>query len=128
MKIYIAGPMTGRPDLNFPAFFAAAHALRSMGLEVANPAELNPDPKTPWIQCMRRDITELLTCDQIYLLRGWETSKGARLEHHIAVHLNLELVMEELGTTGRGLQTRAWAFLSRKKAPGTRNVSENKSK
>ena len=98
MKIYIAGPMTGKKDLNFPAFFAAASVFRSMGLEVVNPAELNPDPSTPWIECMRRDIAALMTCDQIYLMQGWETSKGANLEHHIACHLNFDLVIE--GTPG----------------------------
>jgi hypothetical protein len=94
MKIYIAGPMTGMTELNFPAFFAAASALRSMGMEVINPAELNPDPSTPWIQCMRRDIAALMTCDQIYLMQGWEKSKGATLEHHIASQLNFDLVIE----------------------------------
>lgn len=112
MKIYIAGPMTGRPELNFPAFFAAAKAFRSLGHEVANPAEINPNPKTPWIQCMRRDITQLVTCDQIYLLGGWDTSKGATLEYLIAFHLNLEIVMQEMEPTGQDLQTRAWTFLS----------------
>ena len=43
MIIYIAGPMTGRPDLNFPAFHAAATTLRDAGFDVVNPAEINPD-------------------------------------------------------------------------------------
>ncbi|MBP7610130.1 MAG: DUF4406 domain-containing protein, partial [Steroidobacteraceae bacterium] len=32
--------MSGRPDLNFPAFTAAATQLRAAGFEVVNPAEL----------------------------------------------------------------------------------------
>ena len=42
-KIYIAGPMTGLPELNFPAFHAEAARLRAFGYEVINPAEINPD-------------------------------------------------------------------------------------
>lgn len=89
MKIYVAGPMTGIEDLNFPAFNQAASMLRNLGHEVINPAEVNPDHAMPWAQCMRRDIAELVKCDAICLLPGWEKSKGATLEHHIAARLEL---------------------------------------
>lgn len=39
--LYISGPITGMPDLNFPAFHAAAAALRAAGYTVTNPAELD---------------------------------------------------------------------------------------
>lgn len=39
MRVYIAGPMTGLPEYNFPAFHAAAKAWRDAGWEVLNPAE-----------------------------------------------------------------------------------------
>lgn len=89
MKIYIAGPMTGLPDLNFPAFHAEAAKLRAEGYEVVNPAEINPDPGAAWIECMRADIRELVTCDGIAMLPGWENSRGAILEHIIAMELGL---------------------------------------
>lgn len=91
MRVYISGPMTGLPDLNFPAFREAARRLRSLGFEVVNPAELNPDPTTPWAQCMRADIKALCDCDVIALLPGWEKSKGAHLELQIAHRLELEI-------------------------------------
>jgi len=91
MKIYIAGPMTGLPDLNFPAFHAAAKTLRSCGQEVVNPAELNLDPAASWSDCMRIDIRELVGCDGIYLLPNWTMSRGARLEFHIASQLNMHI-------------------------------------
>jgi len=84
--------MTGLADLNFPAFHAEAARLRSHGHEVMNPAEINPDHTMPWKECMRRDIAALVTCDAIALLPGWEASKGATLEHHIAQALGLEIV------------------------------------
>lgn len=88
-RIYIAGPMTGLPDLNFPAFHAEAARLRAQGHTVINPAEINPDTSMSWQQCMRTDIAQLVTCDAVQLLPGWERSKGATLEHHIAERLDL---------------------------------------
>jgi hypothetical protein len=74
MKVYIAGPMTNLPDLNFPAFHAMAARLRAAGHEVKNPAEINPDPTAKWHDCMRADIRELVTCDAIAMLPGWKES------------------------------------------------------
>lgn len=88
-RIYIAGPMTGIPELNFPAFHREAAAFRARGLEVVNPAEINVDPSAGWHECMRRDIPELVTCDAIAMLPGWQQSKGAFLEHHIAQSLDM---------------------------------------
>jgi hypothetical protein len=93
LRIYIAGPMTGLPGLNFAAFHAAARQLRGAGHDVVNPAEINPDTTMSWHACMRRDIAELVTCDAIYLLPGWGASKGATLEHHIAQRLGLIVAM-----------------------------------
>lgn len=91
--IYIAGPMTGLPGLNFPAFHAAAALLRKAGHTVINPAEINPDVTMAWHECMRADIAQLVTCDVIYLLPGWQASKGATLEHHIAERLGMLVAM-----------------------------------
>jgi len=97
-RIYIAGPMTGLPDLNFPAFNAEAQYLRSLGFDVVNPAEVNPDHAMQWTECMRRDIAELVKCDAIRLLPGWQKSKGATLEHHIAERLGMAVISGEAAT------------------------------
>lgn len=91
-RVYIAGPMSGIPDLNFPAFHAAAAKLRELGFDVINPAEINTDPSAGWAACMRADIAQLVTCDGIALLPGWENSKGARLEKHIAEALGMRVI------------------------------------
>lgn len=89
MRVYIAGPMTGIEFLNFPAFHAAAATLRELGHTVVNPAELNPDPETSWLDCMRRDIAELVTCDAVALLPGYDDSRGAMIEAALAMGLGL---------------------------------------
>ena len=83
-RIYISGPMTGLPDLNFPAFHAEAARLRALGYEVVNPAEINPDPTTHRHDCLKRDIAALLTCDEIAVMGGWMNSLGSMLEVRIA--------------------------------------------
>lgn len=106
-KLYLAGPMTGIENLNFPLFNAEAARLRSLGYEVINPAEINggadeivacaamtPEQlKAHWRACMRRDIAELTLCDGIALLPGWLESKGARLEVHVAGQFDLQICM-----------------------------------
>lgn len=93
-RIYVAGPMTGLPDLNFPAFHAEAARLRALGHTVINPAEINPDKGMKWEDCMRTDIAALVTCSAISLLPGWQNSKGATLEAHIAERLGLEMIVD----------------------------------
>lgn len=84
-RIYVAGPMTGLPDLNYPAFAAEVTRLRANGHEVASPAEINAGLESDgWHACMRRDIAVLLTCDAVQLLPGWEASKGAGIEIFLA--------------------------------------------
>ena len=85
MRIYIAGPMTGIPLLNFPKFHEVAAALRAAGHDAVNPAEINPDPHAEWTACMFRDLQELSTCDGIVMLPGWESSPGAQIERLWAV-------------------------------------------
>lgn len=92
MRVYVCGPMTGHPGLNFPAFHAAAEKLRAKGLHVENPAEINADPSAEWTECMRADIARLVTCDAIYRLPGWELSRGACLENHIACQLGMDVI------------------------------------
>jgi hypothetical protein len=90
-KVYIAGPMTGYPELNYPSFHSTADRLRGMGFDVVSPAELNPIDEKYHV-AIRKDILALIECDHICMLDGWEKSKGATLEHHIASVLGIELI------------------------------------
>jgi hypothetical protein len=38
-RLYLSGPMSNLPDLNFPAFHSMAARLRAAGHQVVNPAQ-----------------------------------------------------------------------------------------
>lgn len=90
-RIYIAGPMTGLPELNFPAFNAAAAELRKRGAWVENPVEICAAADITWEDAMRADIPRLMTCDSLHLLPGWQQSRGAAIEHDLAVALKMTI-------------------------------------
>lgn len=111
--IYLAGPMQGHPEFNFPTFHAVAHCLRMSGHTVFNPAEKDIDRhggvdisqgnlagsldhvKAKHGFSLRQALSEDLNfiCKEancIVLLPGWEKSNGAQAEHRTAVALQSE--------------------------------------
>lgn len=93
-RVYISGPMTGIADLNALAFNAEAARLLALGYQVENPADVVLPDGATWADFMRADIPRLLACSHIRMLDGWTMSKGARLEHHIAISLGLEVLTD----------------------------------
>jgi len=91
-RVYVAGPMTGLKDFNYPAFNAAADALRAQGYQVENPADHGIVPGAEWADYMAYDLTRLGLCGVIALLPGWERSEGARLEVQIGHRLGMTVV------------------------------------
>ena len=91
-RIYVAGPMTGLPEHNFPAFHAAAARLREAGWEAVNPAE-NFGGRTdmPRETYLRADILLLAQCEAIAMLPGWQESRGAKLEYLLARELGMPI-------------------------------------
>lgn len=90
MKTYISGPMTGYPDLNYPAFFAAEETVRALGHETLNPAR-HP-AKGSWADYLRLDLADVLAAEQVVVLPGWEASRGAALEVHVAHQLGIPVL------------------------------------
>lgn len=107
-RIYIAGPMTGLPNFNFQAFFAASVKLREEGWAPVDPSQHDLDEgfvelvdgeykTTHWFnlpKILLWDLEQVAQSDAIYLLNGWEDSKGARAEHALAVALGKEIIFE----------------------------------
>ena len=121
MRVYVSGPMTGLPDNNSPAFDAEAIRLRGEGHFVISPAELSELFGTPdevrdsfeamyWEDTnkyphmfhssslakaiMEADLAAVRSCDAIYLLNGWETSRGAKRELAEAIRCGLQIMQE----------------------------------
>lgn len=90
LRVYISGPMSGYPHLNYPAFFAAEELLRAAGHEPLNPARNTEQPS--WADYLRLDLADVLTADQLAVLPGWEASRGARLEVHVAHALEVPVL------------------------------------
>jgi Domain of unknown function (DUF4406) len=92
MRLYISGPMTGYPDHNYPAFAEVAETLRAQGYTVISPHELaSGDLTRTWAEYLREDLKAMLDCHGIVVLEGWQNSRGAQLEHHVAEALGMEI-------------------------------------
>lgn len=89
--LYVCGPMTGLPELNFPAFFKAERELLAAGYhQVLNPAgRAGQTPDQSWEWYLRRGIIDVCQSDGIALLTDWGTSRGARLEVAVAQGLGI---------------------------------------
>lgn len=91
---YLAGPMSGYPDFNFPAFESAQSALAECGVSVESPHTLDGQESgltgdALWKSMMRSALEMLLKCDGIILLKGWTDSRGALVEYNIAAALKM---------------------------------------
>jgi Domain of unknown function (DUF4406) len=83
--LYLAGPMSGIPECNYPAFREAAAALRRQGWAVCNPAENVPPNAAPtWEDWMTISRQQVRGAEMVVLLPGWQQSRGACEERDIA--------------------------------------------
>lgn len=120
MKIYLAGPMRGYHEFNFPAFKKNAAALRAMGHTVFSPAEKDEeqfggaafkgkveiqDKVAAQVgfdlrKAFLMDLTFICEeADAVCLMEGWERSAGATAESATALALGLRrFIQTSLGT------------------------------
>lgn len=89
MRWYLSGPISGYPEHNAPQFNVAAKMLRERGYEVCNPIEFDETLGLAWSDYLRKDIRALMDCGGVITLPGWQESRGANLEVHIAHSLGM---------------------------------------
>lgn len=82
--------MTGLPENNYPAFFAAEEALRAVGHDPINPARAEGrEGCTTWADYMRASLRDLADAEGLAMLPGYVKSRGATLEFDIACALGI---------------------------------------
>lgn len=98
-KVYISGPVTGRDMTECKVDFNSAELwLTGLGYDVVNPLSYGVIENGSWEDYMKKDLKMLLDCEYIYLLDGWEKSKGARVEYNVAFDLGIiPLTLDENG-------------------------------
>lgn len=97
MRLYLAGPMSGMPDLNRGAAAHGKAQLERYGYTVISPWDFvqNVDNDGsgggPEVLAyyLRHDLHQLADTDGVALLDGYRTSKGANIEIFVATLLNL---------------------------------------
>ena len=95
VKIYISGPIA-HYDLHERkhAFLMAKERLESLGYDPVNPFDNGVPDNAHWREHMRADIAMLLKCDAIFMLPGWELSKGCKLELDVASSCGIAVIIE----------------------------------
>lgn len=104
MKIYLSGPIAGYPDRNEPAFREAEAAMKLLRHEPVVPLDIpafaHDGPCPPGYDysdghssaCyLRGDLAVLIQCDALYMMCEWQRSRGASLEHRVAVECGLRV-------------------------------------
>lgn len=92
-RIYISGRITENKDY-LTDFSEAERHLIERNKKVINPVTLKHSHDKSYQSYMKECIAALLGCDQIYMLRDWEKSKGAKIEFKIAICLKLDILFQ----------------------------------
>lgn len=98
-KIYISGAITGVAD--YMKHFQSAEdeineVYENSGVMVLNPAKINANmPEgTSYEEYMKMAFCLLEMCDTIYMLKGWEKSRGANREYGYALGKDMTIIFE----------------------------------
>jgi hypothetical protein len=112
MNVYISGPITGIEDDNKRGFEEATQKIKNVfentelwyELKIVNPLDVAVEVRAAfdvinehrinklkpiWGDYMRADICAICFADYIFVLKGWEYSKGATLEQHVASEIGI---------------------------------------
>ena len=90
-KIYISGKVSGMENEAAELFSKAESDLQAKGFVTVNPMKLEHQHDKNWHSYMKEDVKALCECDEIFMLSNWADSKGAIIEHTIAMYLGLKV-------------------------------------
>lgn len=103
-RIYIIGPVSGKPDNNIAEFERVRHELLAAGHEKVDIPHVFIDQRVGWEDSMLVSINHLTRFDPmlhletprylpiytgVAMLDGWELSNGASMEHEIATTVGI---------------------------------------
>ena len=97
MRIYISGQISNLEKSDYMERFAKAEKeLTEQGYSVVNPANVNAQlpEDTNYEEYMKMSFCMLDMCDAIYMLNGWEESRGANREYGYAIAKGKEVIFE----------------------------------
>lgn len=92
-RIYISGPISGY-DLTEreKVFDKAEEDIRKNGNIPMNPLKNGLSANFDYSVHMRVDLANLLQCDAIYMLSGWNKSKGCQIEYQVAITCGIRVI------------------------------------
>lgn len=109
MKYYLAGPMAGHPEHNWPYFKKITAYLRVRGYDIACPTESGGKEELGYVTSLKLSLIHLLQCDAIIMLPGWSSSRGATLELLLAVLLDYRIMKLQESDEAEGVY-QLWKF------------------
>lgn len=95
MKVYISGQISGLDYEDARARFDKAEDfLKGLGVDTVNPMDNGLPEESTWIQHLCKDLELLHDCSHIYMIDGWQLSRGACIEYDFAVRTGKSVLFE----------------------------------
>lgn len=94
-RIYLSGGISGRKyEQVHTQFEQMEYYFTVHDHEVVNPAKFGMDERT-WEEYMKMSIIEMMSCDAVFMLEGWQNSRGATIERNLAWNLNIPVYYQK---------------------------------
>ena len=104
MKVYISGSITKDPTGSKQVFAEMEDKLITLGWSPYNPRRHDipkhikeiGDPELLWVTMMKKSLIDMMNCDTMVMLDGWEESRGAKVEYSLAKQLGYKIYNHKL--------------------------------